>query len=218
MNLKAYLRGIGAGLIVAALVMTAAGRNSKMTDDEVISRAKELGLVESGTISQMMKTIEEDKTAKKTATPTPTPTATAKPTPTATATPTATPTAKPTPTATATPTPTATATPTATPTPTPTATAKPTPTATATPNKINPLPGGETGFTSEGTYVEIIVVKGDSSVSVARRMYEAGLVESAVEFDKYLCSNGYDKVISVGTYNIQYGLTYEEMAKIITRR
>lgn len=49
-------------------------------------------------------------------------------------------------------------------------------------------------------------------------MFEAGLVESAVEFDKFLCSNGYDHSISVGTYEIEYGLDFETMAKIITRR
>ena len=64
----------------------------------------------------------------------------------------------------------------------------------------------------------ITVIRGDSSVSVARRLYEAGLVESAVEFDKYLCDNGYDKVISVGTYDIHYGMDFADIAKLITRR
>ena len=83
---------------------------------------------------------------------------------------------------------------------------------------INPLPEGESGFLDKDGYVSIQIIKGDSSVSVSRRMYEAGLVESAVEFDDYLCQNGYDKVISVGNYNIAYGMSFEEMAKIITRR
>lgn len=87
-----------------------------------------------------------------------------------------------------------------------------------TPPAINPLPGDEKGYTNEGDAVEIVIIRGDSSVSVARRMYEAGLVESAVEFDKFLCANGYDKVISVGTYKIEFGLDFDDMAKIITRR
>lgn len=77
---------------------------------------------------------------------------------------------------------------------------------------------GEAGFSSKEEYVEVKVIRGDSSVSVARRMFEAGLVESAVEFDRFLCGNGYDKSISVGTYEIAYGLDYESMAKIITKR
>lgn len=65
--------------------------------------------------------------------------------------------------------------------------------------------------------VTITVVKGDSSVSVSRDLEEAGLVESAKDFDRYLCNNGYDKRISVGTYEIPYGTSEEEIAKIITR-
>ncbi len=65
---------------------------------------------------------------------------------------------------------------------------------------------------------EFSVMRGDSSVRVARHMFEAGLVESAVEFDEFLCKNGYDHSISVGTYEIPYGLDFETMAKIITRR
>jgi len=86
------------------------------------------------------------------------------------------------------------------------------------PKKIDPMPDGENGYTVEGETVELVIIRGDSSVSVSRRMQEAGLIESAAEFDKYLCSNGYDKSISVGTYQISYGLEFEEMAKIISRR
>ncbi len=65
--------------------------------------------------------------------------------------------------------------------------------------------------------VTITVVRGDSSVSVSRDLAAAGMVESAKDFDAYLCSNGYDKRISVGTFTIQPGSTYEEIAKIITK-
>ncbi|MBQ8666492.1 MAG: hypothetical protein IJ526_06495, partial [Lachnospiraceae bacterium] len=101
MKLKFYLRGLGIGIAVTALVMgLALGKNTKesMTDEEIKERAAELGMV------------EEDRTLVSTPTETPTPTST--PTPTAT----------PTPTPTKTPTPTPTATPTPTPTPTPTKT------------------------------------------------------------------------------------------------
>ncbi len=77
----------------------------------------------------------------------------------------------------------------------------------------------ETGEEDEnGEYVTITIVKGDSSVRAARKLFEAGLVESAVEFDKFLCENGYDKSISVGTYKIKPGSDFDEMARIITRR
>ena len=87
-----------------------------------------------------------------------------------------------------------------------------------TPPSINPLPSDEKGFIPGEDGVVITVIRGDSSVSVARRIYEAGLVESAVEFDKYLCDNGYDKIISVGTYNIEYGMDFDEIARVITRK
>ena len=65
--------------------------------------------------------------------------------------------------------------------------------------------------------VTIAVARGDSSVSVSRDLEETGLVESAKAFDRYLCNNGYDKRICVGTYEIPYGTSEEEIAKIITR-
>jgi len=87
-----------------------------------------------------------------------------------------------------------------------------------TPPSIDPMPENDTGFETNGDVVEIRVIKGDSSVSVSRRLYEAGLVESAVEFDKYLCANGYDKFICVGTFEIYEGSDFETIAKIISRR
>ena len=86
------------------------------------------------------------------------------------------------------------------------------------PKPIDPMPEGEEGYTDLGELVEIKVIPGDSSVSVARRIYEAGLVESAIELDEFLCQNGYDKSISVGTYEIANGSDFDTIGKIITRR
>ncbi len=61
------------------------------------------------------------------------------------------------------------------------------------------------------------VYKGDTSVSVSRRAKEAGLVESAADFDVFLCQNGYDKRISIGTYEITVGATEREIADIVTK-
>ena len=86
------------------------------------------------------------------------------------------------------------------------------------PPAIDPMPKDEAGYVSNGETVLIKVIRGDSSVSVARRIFEAGLVESAVEFDRYLCDNHYDKSISVGEYEIENGADFETIAKTITRR
>lgn len=61
------------------------------------------------------------------------------------------------------------------------------------------------------------VYKGDTSVSVARRAKEMGLVESAADFDVFLCRNGYDKRISIGSYEITVGATEKEIADIVTK-
>ena len=66
--------------------------------------------------------------------------------------------------------------------------------------------------------VTITVRSGASSVSVAKQIEDAGLVSSAGEFDRYLCQNGYDKKICVGTYTIPMDATEEEIARVITKK
>lgn len=67
------------------------------------------------------------------------------------------------------------------------------------------------------TIVTFVVQHGDSSISVARRAQELGLVASAADFDVFLCQNGYDKRISVGSYEITVGASEKEIADKITR-
>ena len=65
--------------------------------------------------------------------------------------------------------------------------------------------------------ITLDVRRGDSSISVARRAAELGLVESAADFDVFLCQNGFDKRISVGSYKIEQGASEREIAEIITK-
>ena len=47
MKLAYFLRGLGIGIIFCAIVFSfSKGTTSTMTDEEIISRAKELGMVE----------------------------------------------------------------------------------------------------------------------------------------------------------------------------
>ena len=47
MKVKYYLRGLGIGMLVTALILTVSGRmNAKMSDEAVRRRAAELGMVE----------------------------------------------------------------------------------------------------------------------------------------------------------------------------
>lgn len=71
------------------------------------------------------------------------------------------------------------------------------------------------GTTSEFPKV-LIISNGDSSYTVSKRLAEIGAVESASDFDTYLCEHGYDKKIRAGTYTIPVGATDEQMAKIVT--
>ncbi|MCR4599615.1 MAG: hypothetical protein K5678_11330, partial [Acetatifactor sp.] len=68
---------------------------------------------------------------------------------------------------------------------------------------------------SEGAY-ELVIKKGYSSWTVAKILAADGIVEDAKAFDTYLCRNGYDKRISVGTFFIAEGSDEETIAKLIT--
>ncbi|MCM1048100.1 MAG: endolytic transglycosylase MltG [Clostridiales bacterium] len=62
----------------------------------------------------------------------------------------------------------------------------------------------------------LIISSGEGSYTVSKKLAQIGAVESAEEFDTYLCENGYDKKIRAGTYTIPVGATNEQMAKIVT--
>lgn len=53
MNLKYYLRGLGLGIVITVilLVVTAGSRKESLTDDEIITRAKTLGMVEESVLN-----------------------------------------------------------------------------------------------------------------------------------------------------------------------
>ena len=60
------------------------------------------------------------------------------------------------------------------------------------------------------------IERGYSSDRVAGILEDAGVIDNAAAFDRYLCSNGYDKRISVGSYQIPAGADYSTVAKLIT--
>lgn len=62
----------------------------------------------------------------------------------------------------------------------------------------------------------ITIKSGDSSYTVAKTLQEAGLIVDAGAFDTYLCDNGYSRSIGTGIYEIVFGTTEEEIAKIIS--
>ena len=64
----------------------------------------------------------------------------------------------------------------------------------------------------------LVISRGESSVTVSKNLQQLGLVEDYKVFDRYLCDNGYDKSISVGTYEIPVDATDEEIARIISKK
>lgn len=69
-----------------------------------------------------------------------------------------------------------------------------------------------------GKSIFLEVRSGDGSLSVARKAEKAGLVADAAEFDRFLCSGGYDKRICTGKHEIPQGATMEEIAKLLIQK
>lgn len=65
--------------------------------------------------------------------------------------------------------------------------------------------------------VEIVIASGDDSGTVARKLYNAGLIENAAEYDAFLMQHGYDKRLSTGTKTINVTDSWQEIADKITR-
>lgn len=191
MKLKYYLQGLGIGILVTTVILSLAGVGRKnMTDEEVVKRAKELGMVESTLLSDLpdqTKTDEvrptEPEISLQPETSEPEESASTPETPVA-------------------------------PEETPEA-PKETPVA---PEETPVSPEDGNPDTPTGETVTLVIGRGESSTTVSKNLKKAGIVEDAAAFDRFLCNNGYDKKIITGTYEIPYGASEEEIAKIITRK
>ena len=69
----------------------------------------------------------------------------------------------------------------------------------------------------EGDSVEIVIVSGDDSGTVARKLYNAGVIENASEYDAFLMQHGYDKRLTTGTKTIDAADSWQEIAEKITQ-
>lgn len=251
MERKYYLRGLGLGIIITAIIMGFAVKGKPaMTDEEIMQRAKELGMIENTMLAEPVQ-----ETAQEEATPADTDTAeasdekavnteTAKPLDTDAKTDTAkttdketesdttktsvtdakTDTAKPSDaemkadTAKTSDTEGKTDTAKASDSEVKTDTAKPTDAEakTDTTEQADTETNTDVAKPSATGAQDITIVNGDSSVSVAAKLEQAGLISSASSYDSYLCSNGYDKKIRPGNYSIPADAGDEEIARIIT--
>lgn len=223
MNLKYYLRGLGIGIMVTAVIMSVSADDGKqqLSDAEIKARAAQLGMVEesTGRLSDLEKeTAEEEKTEMSKATEKPEATETLEVTegPKATETPEITEEPKATETPKATEEPKATEAPKAT--EKPEATGKPK--ATEAPKATEKPNGAEDVKTTEANVqtITIAVNPGESSYTVCKRLQDKGLIASAGDFDSYLCDRGLDKKLRAGSYEVPADAEPEEIAKILTFR
>lgn len=190
MKYKYFLRGLGTGIILSALILCISYRSSR-SDENVVDQAKELGMVfPEGT--QQPEQLEE---IISTDTPAPTqnssgagvtghetvPGGADK-----------------------------------TDTPAPT-TVPETPKKTKKPKKTVKPASTKKPDSVKGSGVNFKVRGGLLSSTVAREMKEAGILQNDKKFDEYLVNSGYATKIREGTYRIPVGASYAEIAKIITR-
>lgn len=62
----------------------------------------------------------------------------------------------------------------------------------------------------------ITIGRGDGSYTVSKKLEEAGVIPSAGDYDTFLCANGFDKRIRSGTFTIPADASDEQIARIIT--
>ena len=180
MKLRYYMRGLGIGMLITALILILSGRTSgQLSDEQIKARAAELGMVmEDKSVLKESEAspgaaLEETEEKPEEVEPEEVEPEEVEP-------------------------------------------------EEVTPKEVEPEETEAEKVTPEETVpaetVTITVRSGASSVSVAKQIEDAGLVSSAGDFDRYLCQNGYDKKICVGTYAIPVGATEEEIARAITKK
>ncbi len=200
MKRKYYMRGMGTGIVVTALLCAFAFSKNEpaaMTDAEIIARAQELGYTkESGVTAEDINKLKENEQLTKTPTLTPeaTPEATPEPTPE--------PPEQPSPPGQPTPV-TGDGKPTKTPTPEPTKA----PTEKPTSQPVKPPSSSYT----------VRVERGMTATQVAGALKAAGAIADAEEFVGYLRQEKLTDSINVGTFTIPRGAGYAEIAGILTR-
>lgn len=208
MKLKYYLRGLGIGMAVTALILGITSGNTsdnRMTDEEILSRAKELGLVERTVLSEIPEQNEEKKSdvsdesesvdvlaneepPETMQQPSEPETSESQPEESSEETESTEPESSET-------------------------------ESTAEESKEQVLNETETEQSSnEKQTVSVEIVRGDNSVSVSRKLKEAGLIEDDLLYDRFLCENGYDKRIMAKVYEIPIDATESEIAEMISRR
>lgn len=78
----------------------------------------------------------------------------------------------------------------------------------------NEQPADENAGETKAPY-RLVVNRGDVCRTVCENLAANGVIDDAETFRKYLSEIGYASSISVGSYDIPYGLTQEEIANVL---
>lgn len=221
MRMRYYLRGLGIGIVVTALLMgfTKGGQKETLTDAEIVERAKSLGMVESSVLSadlgdkedisvndiseadqQEVMPETEPETADNTEQTEPETTDNTEQSKPETADDAEQ--SKP---------------------ETADDTEQTEPetannTEQSKPDKETEADNPEKVGTVTGNRYVVTIYSGDGSRTVANRLEEMGVIEDAAEFDRYLCQNGYDKRLTTGNHEINAGADEKEIAEALVKR
>lgn len=221
MKRKYYMRGMGVGVLFTAILCAVAlpEKETPMTDEQVIARARELGYEkkESGVTAETIDKIKENGqgtgTLSATAAPETSPEAALRATPEPTLSliptpeepnPPEKPTVKEEQSA-------------ETVTPKPTATKAPTVTEAPTATKVPTVTEAPTVTGTPAAYYTITVERGMTARRVAERLVSTGVITEEEEFVQYLLRQNLTDYINVGTFRIPQGADYAEIAKILTQ-
>lgn len=66
-------------------------------------------------------------------------------------------------------------------------------------------------------YIQITIESGEVGRTISAKLYEAGLVESVEDYNAFLSANDYSRRLRAGTYMIPVGATKEEIAEILCK-
>ncbi len=210
MNLKYYLRGLGIGVVVTALIMgILAGKGEALSDEEIIERAKALGMtMESDLLADTLASYEEEVQEQIEESGLPPSEGGDEAGPEENADPAAEAGEEQVPMEAKSPEPDQDCGDEAQP-------VQEIPETEET-DMAQEIPASEDSGAEAGNFT-IEINTGDSSYGICQKLEDAGLVETATAFDRYLFENGYDKRINTGVFEIPRDADMEKIAKILSR-
>lgn len=196
MKLRYYLRGLGTGILVTALILgRLISENRPLTDAEIRAKALTLGMVDANSLSLSdvggNGSVQQSSLNAGPETGSPGPDETNEPD------------------VSKAPEPDDSVDPGVTDEPDPAISSGSSSVSAVTPETTTPMSDSVESVTIE-------IFRGDGSYTVSMRLEEAGLVADAREFDAYLVDNGYSRSIRAGTYRIPVGASWDEIIDIIS--